>query len=767
MATYRAVLLALTGLLSACLESRHTPCPGGNIICPAGTECTPDGQRCALPGQMDACDGLADLAACDHPEGDTGYCAGGLCVLAECGNARLEPSESCEPGEPLTDTCMAAGYYGDELLTCSAFCQLDARDCTGRCGDGNVDDDFGELCDGDAPPPGTCLDYGFDRGRLSCRLCGAGLEACGMIGWSSLPPAGTVDLSAADAQADALVVAGDDGASDVVVLVRRDGVWSTLGAWSAPIGGTVDLRDVAVAGDDIFAVGDELHVKQQTGLLLHHDGEAWTEERVADHLFTHVWVSPTGTAFAAGLDGEGATAVFRHLNGAWSAMSVPPGTAPMGLWGSADDDVYLVTTTGGMHLDATWQPFALSAAIGEPRAAHGLGSDELYVAGVDGVARWDGEAWHPIGGTSKASEIDLAGTDETGLFMLDRIAERTPEALVQHWNGERWAALSDDVQSEPRAITVVDGVAHLAGRLGAVERYGGSAFHELPTDAILDRIIALWLEPAEAYAIVGNGLSGILRHHDGATWSAVSLGGDAASTLWGTGGVLFVGTDNGNVHRVEAGAATGAWDLTDVGSVTGIAGTGEDDLYAAVGPSIVRWDGDVWTPMTLPAGTIGVADVSCRPDGECLAITSVVGNQPPRLLRTAGGGAPWTVETAEVTADDRLHAIWASPAGGAAWAVGDAGLLLRRVDGAWEPEASGSVETLEDVWGTGPDDVFAIGSGATLLHRDSQGWVPIRAPVEAGVTLQTITSIGSTIWMGGFELTNPVLLALERTVPWN
>ena len=92
----------------------------------------------------------------------------------------------------------------------------------------------------------------------------------------------------------------------------------------------------------------------------------------------------------------------------------------------------------------------------------------------------------------------------------------------------------------------------------------------------------------------------------------------------------------------------------------------------------------------------------------------------------SGGGtvARWTVESSGVSA--KLQDVWAA-ANGNAFAVGDAGTILR-YDGqrwapmSWQPtQGSATTVTLYDVWGRSPTDVWATGSGV-ILHFNGVAW---------------------------------------------
>ena len=55
------------------------------------------------------------------------------------------------------------------------------------------------------------------------------------------------------------------------------------------------------------------------------------------------------------------------------------------------------------------------------------------------------------------------------------------------------------------------------------------------------------------------------------------------------------------------------------------------------------------------------------------------------------------------------------------FAVG--GPYITHYDGvSWSPQASGTTNNLFGIWGSAPNDVFAVGANGTILHYDGTGW---------------------------------------------
>jgi hypothetical protein len=100
----------------------------------------------------------------------------------------------------------------------------------------------------------------------------------------------------------------------------------------------------------------------------------------------------------------------------------------------------------------------------------------------------------------------------------------------------------------------------------------------------------------------------------------------------------------------------------------------------------------------------------------------------------------------------RIRAVWLSPEG-TVFAVGDGGAFLRRnPGGSWEPVPGAVISAdLLDVWGTSDREIYAVGTGGTIVHFDGQR--------------RSVTSAGNetlvAVWGGNVISTSGVLYRLD------
>jgi len=125
-----------------------------------GDEACDDGNQDSGDGCSDGC-GIEEGWSCDGATPDR--CA------PICGDGLTVGDEPCDGGPPDGRTCVTEGFYGG-TLACTADCRLELGDCetAGRCGDATVQGAFGEVCDGADLDQESCESLGFHPGTLAC-----------------------------------------------------------------------------------------------------------------------------------------------------------------------------------------------------------------------------------------------------------------------------------------------------------------------------------------------------------------------------------------------------------------------------------------------------------------------------------------------------------------------------------------------------------------------------------------------------------------------
>ena len=189
-----------------------------------------------------------------------------------------------------------------------------------------------------------------------------------------------------------------------------------------------------------------------------------------------------------------------------------------------------------------------------------------------------------------------------------------------------------------------------------------------------------------------------------------------------------------------------------------IAGSGADDVWISDFRELWHFDGTSFTSMPSSRDELFIdVAVAARNDVWLVALVSeptgahydirrfdgtnwTVVNQLPFgvSVRTITANAPNDVWIAATDQFDPfvihwdgeffeeevgLTPVWAvERVGTGYYAVGDNGKVFRRslVDSPWHELSQGPLVTLNGVWGSAPDNMWAVGDAATILHYDGR-----------------------------------------------
>ncbi len=330
-------------------------------------------------------------------------------------------------------------------------------------------------------------------------------------------------------------------------------------------------------------------------------------------------------------------------------------------------------------LDAPWEVVARGDAA-MLNAVHGAGIADLWAVG-SGATILPGQA----GGFGEPA-IPGGGASLWDVFTLKRnlaVAVGQGGAILQ-WDGLAWQRpRGADTSATWNAMSGFGATLTLVGHDGVAAIARGASFTTVTT--------------------------GTTR-----TLNAVHLTSETAVVAVGDGGILLVG--EGTTWRREP---TGLGDdLRDVHGVT-------DDVWVVgEGGALIHYDGEAWGLM--PGVLTGDFHAVWRLSAERVLAAGADG----QLVELSDAGT--TVAT--LGRGDDLLDLWATSDGAFAVAVGQSGIIFTQRDGgAWEAADSGTSQTLDSVWGTGPDDVWVAGRAGTVLHFDGAAWTRVVTPSTAAL----------------------------------
>lgn len=188
----------------------------------------------------------------------------------------------------------------------------------------------------------------------------------------------------------------------------------------------------------------------------------------------------------------------------------------------------------------------------------------------------------------------------------------------------------------------------------------------------------------DIYVGGGKALGGCLYHYDGTGWSSLSLSPftPIVFDIWGSSSndVYVVGL----VGRYHYNGISWTQFSSSVGQ--SIWGSSSSDVFAG-DTDIKRYDGSTWSTMTIPSMT-------------------------SPSIRGIWGQSSSDVYAVGVLYDSNIGLILHYD--GNAWSWFNTGIENDKYD-------------LYDIWGTGPDDLFAVGGSSKILHYDGASWEPMNA----------------------------------------
>jgi len=257
-----------------------------------------------------------------------------------------------------------------------------------------------------------------------------------------------------------------------------------------------------------------------------------------------------------------------------------------------------------------------------------------------------------------------------------------------------------------------------------VVRWNGTSWVSLAPPAGPFRAIA---GDASHLYVVGDG--GTVAVYDGAQWTIENVGTSADLTgVWAAGGlVVAVGASGTIVQNDGTGWVPGR--TATSANLTGVWGSVQDGFFASgERGTVLFFDGRVWRPLALGRGFLGPANQTFVAIAGVPGVTVGLIGTDDLATYEGAAWAPAALPTAET-----IDAVWGAGPDDV-FAVGRNGTILHHDGLRWTVQSSPTTVDLHAVWGTAPDDVYASGDAFTLLHYDGASWSTLRAGAIGGTS---------------------------------
>ena len=318
---------------------------------------------------------------------------------------------------------------------------------------------------------------------------------------------------------------------------------------SQPIGSMTSLRGV---GNGLFAT-------TLWGEILRYNGSAMEVAYLAPEALLSIWGVSEKSIYAVGANG-----LMLHFNGeAWSTIPSGCSTTLREIWGTADDDLYIVGDQCKVHYDG--HAFTeLNLPPGNYQRIWGSSRDNIVVWGVETNRHpfhFNGSDWTPVEIPTSSELMDLNGNAADNIYAVG-----TDGAIVRY-DGLNWQKVTGDDELSLAGVWGWDeNDVYAVGNKGRVVHYDGTSWVDMPTPTTYD-LAAVWGMPGEKMVAVGQG--GTIIAYSGNAWTIVETAtaldfndvfGNSADNIFAVGdeGVIFhfngsgwISLPSGISHNVE------------------------------------------------------------------------------------------------------------------------------------------------------------------------------------------------------------------------
>lgn len=400
------------------------------------------------------------------------------------------------------------------------------------------------------------------------------------------------------------------------------------------------------------------------------------------------------------------------------------------------------------------------------RAVTLISGTEGWAVGTLGtILRLQGASWTVV---PSPTTLDLFGVSFTGPDNGWAVGGYGGERVALRWNGAEWTTtpfaptgeLPPGSPNAPRAISQWGDEVWMVGERGVAFHYLDGRWVWQGRVVNKDLNAMEMVGPQEAWAVGGKreelSTASEAAHLVGDEWKAVTMPTAFGQQVHFTG-LDFVSASEGwavgEYYDPESGDFRGAiaryttaegWriEAVDATPLTGITMLSNRFGWA------VGWRRGVYGPVATYLRYV---------DGVWLPAPGATSLEP--LAVDAVGGAGWAVgyagviirlegnnwETAGVQVSNNLRA---AAFGDSGWAVGAGGVILNYVNGAWRQAARPSSLNLNDVAVMGSRG-WAVGSAGTILRLDQGVWQAVDSPLAVTLNSVALSDVETGWAVGG------------------
>ncbi|GAC1546916.1 MAG: hypothetical protein NVS3B10_10830 [Polyangiales bacterium] len=270
--------------------------------------------------------------------------------------------------------------------------------------------------------------------------------------------------------------------------------------------------------------------------------------------------------------------------------------------------------------------------------------------------------------------LSVWGTGSHDVFAVGGALGNGGETLAVHYDGTQWRELHPGGADTFWWVHGSGGNdVWMTGTGGRIAHWDGHAFADRPSGVTATVWGVFAFSPTEAWAVGGTPEGGtkaendVVLRWDGARWTRETLAGAPIGLslykVWGTSSSdLWVVGEAATIWHRDATSWT-SFDVKAIatGTLFTVVGCSSTEVWAVGGSSVLRWDGAIWSKVTVDLSS-QVNGVACLGPGAAAVVG--FGGLKQRLV-----DGTWHDEFDKEPFVD-LHAVWADRSENAYWAAG-------------------------------------------------------------------------------------------------
>ena len=243
----------------------------------------------------------------------------------------------------------------------------------------------------------------------------------------------------------------------------------------------------------------------------------------SNYEFEGVWGAAEDSVYVAGsyatMLGDGGRPRLAYYNGSeWNEFHMPrhnePWTRLADVWGTGDDNVFVVGTYIAHFNGSTWTEMA-SPTTHFLEGSWGTAGNDVFAVGAGGtIVHFDGNEWTEMDSPTEERLHSVWGSASDDVFAVGE------EGTIMHYDGSGWSLMASPTERQLNDVwgSAGDDV-FTVGRQGAILHYDGSSWSAVaaPTS---ENLGGVWGSSESNVFAVG---SGTVLHSDGSTWSAMDV----------------------------------------------------------------------------------------------------------------------------------------------------------------------------------------------------------------------------------------------------